>query len=70
MGNFYDLLRVNNSILFQNSTSDTPVTHWVPWLSVHSVEEEWNFDRFKIPGEIWRTLQYVLHGIVCPLYDR
>ena len=45
-------------ILLQNSTSDErPVTHWIPWLTVHSLAEDWQFDRQGIPHDMWNTLR-------------
>ena len=43
----------------QNSTmaGDRPRTHWVPTLNVHSLAEDWRFDRYSIPMELYKSIQ-------------
>ena len=50
------------SFPFQNSTgNEKPVTHWIPWLDVHSLAEDWTFDRNNVPAELLnsKSLQLV-----------
>ena len=42
-----------------STTEDRPRTHWIPWLTVHSLEEDWSFDRYGIPMELYKMIQLV-----------
>ena len=46
-------------LFFQNSTmaDDRPRTHWVPTLNIHSLVEDWRFDRYSIPMELYKSIQ-------------
>lgn len=35
------------------------MTHWIPWLTIHSLEEDWRFDRYGIPMELYKLIQLV-----------
>lgn len=49
------------SVLQDNSTTteDRPMTHWIPWLTIHSLAEDWRFDRYGIPMELYKLIQLV-----------
>eukprot|EP00731_Ephydatia_muelleri_P035336 Em0115g4a len=40
----------------QNSSHGQPLTHWIPTLSIHSLLEDWKFDRMLLPGDLWRSI--------------
>lgn len=35
------------------------MTHWIPWLTIHSLAEDWRFDRYGIPMELYKLIQLV-----------
>ena len=46
----------------QNSTvegddGDRPVTHWIPWLNIHSLAEDFRFDRMLLTQELMQVLR-------------
>ena len=46
--------------LTQNSSSvgeDRPVTHLIPWLNIHSLAEDFRFDRMHITQELMQVLR-------------
>jgi hypothetical protein len=49
---------VENSSRGGNQSSVRPVTHWVPWLDMHSVDYDYLFHRSQVPAEILPTLKF------------
>ena len=39
------------------------MTHWIPWLHVHSLSEDWDFDYNQVPQEFFGLLRSVLNEI-------
>ena len=43
------------------NASSVPVSHWVPYLNLHGVGEDWSFDALLLPIELRlaNTMKYV-----------
>lgn len=46
-----------NSEQAESGSEDLPVTHWIPWLHIHSLSEDWRFDMKNIPPEFYGLLR-------------